>query len=284
MKKISAKIIKEKVHDLCIDANINIDPQVNSALKQAIKQETAATAKEILSIIVKNHELARQKEMPLCQDTGMALFFVDIGQDIHVVDGNINHAINEGVKSGYKSGYLRKSVVYDPAFQRKNTESNTPALIHYNIVPGDQLTITCAPKGGGAENMSRIQMMKPADGIPGIKNFVLESVKQAGGNPCPPLILGIGVGSNFEGAALLAKKALLRPLNSYHPEQEWADLEKQLLKEINELGIGPMGLGGKTTAIGVNILTAATHIASLPVAINFQCHCHRHKTIIIEGS
>ncbi len=284
MKKISAKTITEKIHDLCIDANINIDPQVNIALKQALKQETSAAAREILSIILENHELAKQKAMPLCQDTGTAVFFIDIGQNVQITDGEISAAVNAGVASGYQDGYLRKSMARDPVFLRKNSGDNTPALIHYNIVPGDQLRITFAPKGGGAENMSRIKMMKPADGLPGIRDFVLESVRIAGGNPCPPIILGIGIGGNFETAPLLAKKALLRPLTSSHSDKKWAEFEKELLTDINELGIGPMGFGGKTTAIGVNILTAPCHIATLPVAINFQCHCHRHKTIILDCS
>lgn len=282
MKQIDIKIIIETVKNLCIDANFHIDKDVKTSIIDHIRSEKSTIAKEILEIISQNQELAEKKQMPLCQDTGVAVFFVDIGQDIHVINGSITDAINEGVRQGYREGYLRKSMVDDPVFERINTKDNTPAIIHYNIVEGEKIKITFAPKGGGAENMSQIKMMKASDGIEGIEKFILESVITAGGNPCPPIILGIGIGGSFEQSSLLAKKALMIPLNQPNPDKKWADVELRLLTKINSLDIGPMGLGGDTTALAVKILTYPCHIASMPVAINFQCHCHRHKTIIIE--
>ena len=267
---------------LCIEANYYIDPDITKALKKNIVLEKFPTAQEILKIILQNHELAQKKQMPLCQDTGVAVFFIEIGQDVHITNGSLTDAINEGVRQGYLEGYLRKSMVSDPVIERINTMDNTPAVIHYNIVKGGQLKITMAPKGGGAENMSQIKMMKAADGLESIEKFVLDSVEKAGGNPCPPIVLGIGIGGNFERSAILAKKALLRPLGQKHFDNKWADFEMQLLEKINSLDIGPMGLGGKTTALAINIIYESCHIASMPVAVNFQCHCHRHKTIIIE--
>lgn len=282
LKEFDAKYIENIVKKICIDANFHIDTDVKEKIQTASFSENSSTGKEILEIISKNHDLAAEKQMPLCQDTGVAIFFVEMGQDIHIVNGSLTDAINEGVRKGYKEGYLRKSMVDDPVFERKNTKDNTPAIIYYNVVEGDQLKITFAPKGGGAENMSQIRMMKAADGIEGIEAFVLESVKSAGGNPCPPILLGIGIGGSFEQSALLAKKALMIPVNQSNPDPKWAEVEAGLLEKINNLNIGPMGLGGNTTALSVKILTTACHIASMPVAINFQCHCHRHKTIIIE--
>lgn len=265
-----------------MQANYCIDPEVSEKIYQARQSEESETGREILDIILENHSLAAIKKMPLCQDTGVAIFFLEIGQEIRFVNGNLTEAINEGVRQGYSEGYLRKSMVGDPVFQRINTDDNTPALIYTDIVEGDTLKITFTPKGGGAENMSRIKMMKPADGFEAIEQFVLESVKLAGGNPCPPIILGIGIGGSFEQSALLAKKALLVPLSQPNPDKIWREKEQILLDKINQLKIGPMGLGGTTTALAVKILTKPCHIASMPVALNFQCHCHRHQSSIIE--
>ena len=217
----------------------------------------------------------------MCQDTGIAVIFVELGQDVHISKGIFHEAINEGVRRGYTQGYLRKSVVEDPVFDRKNTKDNTPAIIHTDIILGDKIKITVASKGAGSENMSEIKMLKPADGLDGVKNFVVDRVKSSGGMPCPPIIVGVGIGGNFEQCAYLSKKALLRPLNIRNPDTRWDIVEKELLTRINQLGIGPMGLGGRTTALAVQILAMPCHIASLPVAVNLQCHAHRHKTAII---
>jgi fumarate hydratase subunit alpha len=282
LKTIDVKKITETVRNLCMQANYCIDPEVSEKIYQARQSEESETGREILDIILENHSLAAIEKMPLCQDTGVAIFFLEIGQEIRFVNGNLTEAINEGVRQGYSEGYLRKSMVDDPVFQRINTGDNTPALIYTDIVEGDTLKITFTPKGGGAENMSRIKMMKPADGFEAIEQFVLESVKLAGGNPCPPIILGIGIGGSFEQSALLAKKALLVPLSQPNPDKIWREKEQILLDKINQLKIGPMGLGGTTTALAVKILTKPCHIASMPVALNFQCHCHRHQSSIIE--
>ncbi|GFR36456.1 fumarate hydratase [Thermobrachium celere] len=236
--------------------------------------------KKILDILIKNSEIAENEKMPMCQDTGMAVVFMEIGQDVHIVGGNLEDAINEGVRQGYIEGYLRKSVVKDP-LDRVNTKDNTPAIIHYSIVPGDKIKITVAPKGFGSENMSRLKMLKPADGVEGVKKFVLETVKEAGPNPCPPIVVGVGIGGTFEKAAFLAKKALLRSVDEENKNPYYAQLEKELLEEINKLGIGPQGFGGLTTCLGVNIEVYATHIAGLPVAVNINCHATRHKEAVI---
>ena len=224
--------------------------------------------------------MAQEKQMPICQDTGMAFVYVTMGQEVHITGGSLNEAIQEGVRQGYTEGYLRKSVVGDPII-RENTKDNTPAVIHYSIVPGDKVIITMAPKGFGSENMSAIRMFKPSAGLQGIKDFILETVETAGPNPCPPMVVGVGIGGTFDKAALLAKKALMRPIDSENPDPFYADLEKEMLEKVNKLGIGPQGFGGKTTAIGLNIETMATHIAGMPCAININCHVTRHKTEVI---
>lgn len=264
------------VERLCIESNIKLPKDIRDHLCQALDEEESSLGKEVLKDIIKNTEIAESKNIPICQDTGFAVVFLKVGQDVHVVGGSLNDAINEGVRRGYINGYLRKSMVVDPFLSRKNTNDNTPAIIHMEIVPGDKINIIFAPKGGGSENMSALRMLKPADGVEGIKRFVLETVDRAGSNPCPPIIVGVGVGGTIEIATLIAKKSLLRPLGQHHPQPEIANLERELLKEVNKLGIGPQGFGGLVTALGVNIETYPTHIACLPVAINIQCHAARH--------
>ncbi|WP_286974920.1 fumarate hydratase [Acetomicrobium sp. UBA5826] len=269
------------VERLCIESNIKLPKDVKDNLCQALEEEESPLGKEVLKDIIKNTEIAERKNIPICQDTGFAVVFLKVGQDVHVVGGSLNDAINEGVRCGYTNGYLRKSMVVDPFLSRKNTNDNTPAIIHTEIVPGDKINIIFAPKGGGSENMSALRMLKPADGVEGIKRFVLETVDRAGSNPCPPIIVGVGVGGTIEIATLIAKKSLLRPLGQHHPQPEIANLERELLKEVNKLGIGPQGFGGLVTALGVNIETYPTHIACLPVAINIQCHVARHLEVEI---
>ncbi len=282
MNKISTKTITETVKQLCIDSNLYIGDDVVAKIKEFKQKEESPAAKNILDIILENHKIAAQEKMPLCQDTGIAIFFLELGQEVSIVDGYLVDAINEGVRQGYKDGYLRKSMVDDPIIDRKNTKDNTPAIIYTDIVPGDSLKITIAPKGGGAENMSEVKMMKAADGIEGVKEFIIDRVRRSGGNPCPPIIVGVGLGGSFEQSALLAKKSLLMSLTERNPIEKWAKVEDELLESINNLGIGPQGLGGRTTALAVNILSKPCHIASMPVAVNIQCHCHRHKTITIK--
>ena len=282
MKEIDVSRITEVVKKLCIDSNYFIGDDVVEKIKEFKEKEESPTAKEILELILKNHKLAAQEKMPLCQDTGVAIFFVELGQEVHLTGGDLSEAINEGVRQGYKQGFLRKSMVDDPVIDRKNTNDNTPALIYIDIVPGDSIKITIAPKGGGAENMSEVKMMKAADGIEGVKEFVIDRIKRSGGNPCPPVVVGVGLGGSFEHCALLAKKSLLRPLTENNEDPKWAKVEKELLKSINNLGIGPQGFGGRTTALAVNILAKPCHIASMPVAVNVQCHCHRHKSALIN--
>ncbi|KXG78780.1 L(+)-tartrate dehydratase subunit alpha [Fervidicola ferrireducens] len=281
MREIHVDQIISAVERLCIDANVKLPEDVKAALNRALEKETSPLGKEILSDIIKNYQIAEEKDLAICQDTGFAVFFVKLGQDVRIVGGNFSDAINEGVRRGYKNGYLRKSIVDDPLIYRKNTGDNTPAIIHLEMVPGDKIHITFAPKGGGSENMSALRMLKPADGVEGVKKFVLETVRQAGPNPCPPIVVGVGIGGTIEVATLIAKKALLRPIGEHHPMPEIAKLEKELLEEVNKLGIGPQGFGGKTTALAVNIETFPAHIASLPVAINIQCHVARHMEIEI---
>ena len=278
MKEINVSKITEVVKNMCIDANYYLTHDVKEKIESAYKQEKWPMAKEILEKILTNIDIAKKEEMPICQDTGMACVFVEIGQDVHIIGGNLKDAINEGIRQGYNEGFLRKSVVNDP-LDRINTMDNTPAIIYYNIVEGDKLKIKVAPKGFGSENMSQLKMLKPADGLEGIKDFVLKVVKEAGPNPCPPIVVGIGIGGTFDKAANLAKKALVRPLNEKNNNEFYANLEKELLKEVNELGIGPQGFGGKTTALAVNIETYPTHIAGLPVAVNINCHVTRHAEI-----
>ena len=279
MKTVNAQTITETIAHLCIDANRNLPKDVAAALHQAEETEPFAPAKDLLSLLTKNEQIARTTQMPICQDTGMACVFVELGTDVHI-DGSFEAAIHEGVRRGYTDGYLRKSIVADP-LRRGNTGDNTPAAITVHLVDGDGCTITVAPKGFGSENMSRIQMLKPADGVEGFRKFVLETVQLAGSNPCPPIVLGIGVGGSFDKVAYLAKKALLRPLDIPNPDPYYAQLEQELLAAINALGIGPQGFGGKTTAIGLNIETMPTHIAGMPCAVNINCHVTRHKTEVL---
>ena len=281
MREIKASKITQVVKDLVMDANFYLPEDVIETIKKAKAKEESKTGKDILDMILQNIEISKSEKMPLCQDTGVAVFFIELGQEVHIVDGNFIDAINEGVRQGYKEGYLRKSIVDDPVIDRINTKDNTPAVIYTDIIPGDKIKITFAPKGGGSENMSTVKMMKAADGIEGVKDFVVEFVKNAGGNPCPPTILGIGLGGTFEKAAQIAKKALLRPIGSRNPDPKFADVEKELLERINKTGVGPMGLGGRNTALDVHIETHPCHFATMPVAINIQCHCARHKEAVI---
>ena len=279
MRIIEAKTISRKISEMAKDANYNLSSDIINSFKIARKKENSELAKEILSQLIENAEIASKDQIPICQDTGFGVVFLEIGNELHI-KGDIYEAVNEGIRKGYKEGYLRKSIVKDP-IKRTNTNDNTPAVIHTKFVEGDKLKIIFAPKGGGSENMSKIKMLKPADGIEGIKNFVLQTVKEAGANPCPPIIVGVGIGGTFEKVAYLAKKALIRDINDSHPEKHIANLEKELLSEINELGIGPQGFGGKTTALAVKVEKFPCHIASLPVAVNINCHASRHKEIII---
>ncbi|MFP4458932.1 MAG: fumarate hydratase [Candidatus Zixiibacteriota bacterium] len=281
MRKIHVDEIIPVVRKLCMDANFYIGEDVLEKLKDFKSKEESDTAKEVIDIILENDQLAKDLKMPLCQDTGVAVVFVEVGQDVHITGGDFTEAINEGVRQGYKDGYLRKSIVDDPIIDRKNTTDNTPALIYTDIVPGDKIKITIAPKGGGSENMSEVKMMKAADGIEGVIDFVVDRVKRSGGNPCPPIVVGVGLGGNFEQSALLAKKSLLRDLDKPNPDPKWDKVEKEILERINKLGIGPQGLGGRTTALGVMIKAKPCHIASMPVAVNIQCHAARHKSAII---
>ncbi len=280
MRKIKAEEITKEVAELFRAANYELDEELPGLIKEFIDKESNPLAKDILEKLLVNAELALEKRKPLCQDTGVAVVFVELGQELQI-EGNLKEAIESGVELSYKDNYFRKSMVSDPCFGRENTHNNLPAIIHYNIVLGDKLKITVAPKGGGSENMSLIAMMKPSDGIDGIKKLVLDTIIEAGGNPCPPVIIGIGVGGNFETSALLAKKALMRPLSSHNPDSNWANLETELLEIVNSSNVGPQGLGGDTTAFKVLIETMPCHIASLPVAINIQCHAHRHKSITL---
>ncbi|WP_326910527.1 fumarate hydratase [Sedimentibacter sp. MB31-C6] len=280
MRNISSINITKAIKELCIEANYYIPEDVITKIEEAKKSEPWSMAKDILDKILTNIEIAKNEDVPVCQDTGMACVFIEIGQDVHIIDGLLEDAINEGVRQGYNEGYLRKSVVEDPLI-RVNTKDNTPAIIYYDIVPGDKLKITVAPKGFGSENMSQIKMLKPSDGIEGVKDFVLNVVKEAGPNPCPPTVVGIGIGGTFDKAAYLAKKALIRPLTEQNSEEFYANLENEILEKINNLGIGPQGFGGKTTALKVNIETYPTHIAGLPVAVNINCHVTRHKSILL---
>ncbi|CAM2077571.1 fumarate hydratase [Clostridium saudiense] len=276
MREIHISEIISTVRDLCIESNYYLSSDVKEALCNAKENETWTLAENVLDQIILNSNIAKEEDMPICQDTGMACVFVEVGQEVHIVGGLLQDAINEGVRRGYQEGFLRKSVVKDP-INRVNTKDNTPAIIYYDIVPGDKIKITVAPKGFGSENMSRIKMLKPSDGLQGVKDFIIETVKLAGPNPCPPIVIGVGIGGTFDKAAYLAKKALIRPLNKRNDEKFYSDLEEELLEIINKLGIGPQGFGGKTTALGLNIETYPTHIAGLPVAVNINCHATRHK-------
>ena len=280
MREINVSQITDVVERLCIEANTHLPGDVKDAICKCRATEDWDVAKGVLDKIIENYEIADANEVPICQDTGMACVFLEIGQDVHLVGGNLAEAVDEGVRRGYTNGYLRKSVVADPVL-RGNTGDNTPAMLYTEIVPGDQIKITVGPKGFGSENMSQIRMFKPSAGLQGIKDFILEAVETAGPNPCPPMVIGVGIGGTFDKAALLAKKALMRPIDSENPNPFYADLEKEMLEKVNELGIGPQGFGGKTTAIGLNIETMATHIAGMPCAININCHVTRHKSEVI---
>ncbi|SHK25413.1 fumarate hydratase [Paramaledivibacter caminithermalis] len=280
MRKLHVKEITQAVKEMCISANYNLGKDVIDAFEKAKENEESPVGKEIIENLIKNAQIARYNQMPMCQDTGMAVLFVELGQEVQLLDGNITDAINEGVRQGYSEGYLRKSVVSDPLI-RKNTGDNTPAIIYYDIVPGDKVKITIAPKGFGSENMSKTKMLKPSDGIKGVEDFVVEVVSQAGPNPCPPIVVGVGIGGTLDKAANMAKKALIRPIGEHNELQHINEMEKRLLERINNLGIGPQGLGGITTALAVNIEVFATHIAGLPVAVNINCHASRHEERII---
>ena len=280
MRVIAAEEITRNVREMCIEANVNLSEDMEKAVRDSVESEDSPLGKQILGQLCENLDIAKENDIPICQDTGMAVFFVNVGQDVHIEGMNITDAINEGVRQGYTDGYLRKSVVKDPLI-RENTKDNTPAIIHYDIVPGDKIEITIAPKGFGSENMSALKMLKPADGVEGVKNFVLETVEKAGANPCPPIIVGVGIGGSFDKAAYLAKHALLRPIDQPNPDEYYAAMERELLERINALGIGPQGFGGRTTALGVNIETMPTHVAGLPVAVNVSCHVTRRAKSVL---
>ena len=280
MREINVAQITEVVARLCIEANTHLPEDVKCAIKTCRTCEDGEIACGVLDRIIENFEIADAENVPICQDTGMACVFLEIGQDVHLVGGNLAEAVDEGVRRGYECGYLRKSVVKDP-IRRGNTGDNTPAMLYTEIVPGEQVKITLGPKGFGSENMSAIRMFKPSAGLQGIKDFILEVVETAGPNPCPPMVVGVGIGGTFDKAALLAKKALMRPVDSVNADPFYAELEEEMLEKINALGIGPQGFGGRTTALGVNIETLPTHIAGMPCAVNINCHVTRHKTEVI---
>ena len=280
MREVNVSIITDNIKEMCIEANHFLTDDMKNVFENAVKNEESALGKQVLGQLEENLKIAGEDMIPICQDTGMAVVFINVGQDVHLTGGDITDAINEGVRRGYVDGYLRKSVVKDPIY-RENTKDNTPAVIHFNIVPGDRVDITVAPKGFGSENMSRVFMLKPADGIEGVKEAILTAVKDAGPNACPPLGDGVGSGGTFEKCAYLAKKALTRDLNEESPVEYVRDLEKEMLEKINKLGIGPGGLGGTQTALAINIETYPTHIAGLPVAVNICCHVNRHSHRVI---
>lgn len=280
MREVNVSIITDNIKEMCIEANHFLTDDMKNVFEKAVKNEESALGKQVLGQLEENLKIAGEDMIPICQDTGMAVVFINVGQDVHLTGGDITDAINEGVRRGYVDGYLRKSVVKDPIY-RENTKDNTPAVIHFNIVPGDKVDITVAPKGFGSENMSRVFMLKPADGIEGVKEAILTAVKDAGPNACPPMVVGVGIGGTFEKCAYLAKKALTRNLNEESPVEYVRDLEKEMLEKINKLGIGPGGLGGTQTALAINIETYPTHIAGLPVAVNICCHVNRHSHRVI---
>lgn len=280
VRTIPVSQVRDAVARLFISANRSLNPDISRALKQAREREPYAPAREMLSILQKNERIAREEQMPICQDTGMAVVFLEIGQDAHLTGGSLEQAVQDGVAKGYTEGMLRKSVVRDP-LRRVNTGDNTPAVIHTRVVPGNQVKITAAPKGFGSENMSRLKMLVPAQGRQGVVDFVLETVKEAGPNPCPPMVIGVGIGGTFEKCAVLAKEALLLPVGSCNPDPFYAMLENELMEAVNGLGIGPQGFGGKTTALGIHVLSYPTHIAGLPVAVNISCHVTRHAEAVL---
>jgi fumarate hydratase subunit alpha len=280
LRQVEALTITNLVAEMCQEANIFLGDDVVNALKKALMQEESPSGKEVLKQLIENLEIARNEQIPVCQDTGFAVFFVEWGQEVHLTGGSLEDAINEGVRKGYREGYLRKSIVADP-LERVNTGDNTPAVIYTSLVPGDKVKITFAPKGGGSENMSTVKMLKPSDGVDGVVDFVVNHVKESGPNPCPPIVVGVGIGGTFDKVAVMAKKALVRPLGQPHPEPFYADLEQRILKEINDLGIGPQGFGGRVTALAVHIETFPAHIASLAAAVNINCHVARHVERVI---
>lgn len=280
MREINVNTLTDVIERLCIEANEHLPEDVKCAIRECRACEDGEIAQGVLDNIIENFEIADRECVPICQDTGMACVFLEIGQDVHLVGGSLTDAVNEGVRRGYKNGYLRKSVVGDPV-RRGNTGDNTPAMIYTEIVDGEQIKVTLGPKGFGSENMSAIRMFKPSAGLQGIKDFIIETVEAAGPNPCPPMVVGVGIGGTFDKAALLAKKAIMRPLNTSHPDPYYADLEKEMLEKINKLGIGPQGFGGRTTALAVHIETAPCHMASLPVAVNINCHVTRHESEVL---
>lgn len=279
MKEIDSKVITKEVKKLCIEGNIYLGDDVIKSFKENLEKEKSDLGKDILSILIENAQIAKETHIPLCQDTGMAVFFVEIGQEVIIKGDTITDAINKGVNEGYTEGYLRKSVV--SPITRINTKDNTPAIIHYEMVKGDKIKIQYAPKGFGSENMSQLKMLKPSDGIEGVKEFIVKTVSEAGPNPCPPIVVGVGIGGTVDKCAQIAKKALFRDIGTHSEDEMIADLEKEMIKKINDLGIGPQGLGGNTTALAVNIETFPTHIAGLPVVVNINCHSARHKQVII---
>ena len=280
MRELPVSAIIHAVARLCIDANTNLPPDVRRAIADFQNREDWPVARTVLDKIVENYQIAAGEQVPICQDTGMACVFLEIGQDVHLTGGDLREAVDEGVRRGYETGFLRKSVVADPV-RRGNTGDNTPAMLYTEIVPGEQVKITVVPKGFGSENMSAIRMFKPSAGLQGIKDFILETVEAAGPNPCPPMVIGVGIGGTFDKAALLAKKALMRPLDEPNPDPFYAELEGEMLEKVNALGIGPQGFGGLTTAIGLNIETLPTHIAGMPCAINISCHVTRHASEVL---
>lgn len=281
MKEISYEKIVEEVKTMCMESNYNLGEDVYSAFKQALQTERSETGKEVLTQLIDNADIAKAERVPMCQDTGTAVFMVEVGQDCHITGGRLIDAINEGVEKGYNDGYLRNSMVYNP-MNRKNTGNNTPAIVHIDLVGGEELTLHMTAKGGGAENMSALKMLKPSDGMEGVKEYILSIVKEAGPNACPPLVVGIGIGGNFERCAFLAKKSLFRPLGVRHEDPAVAELELELMEQINRLGIGPQGMGGSTTALDVKVELESCHIAALPVAVNLNCHASRHQTIVMK--
>jgi fumarate hydratase subunit alpha len=280
MKEIDAGLVTSEIRRLVMEANYHLPKDVADALRKSKENEKWLLATDTLGRIIENAEIADTENVPMCQDTGMAVVFVEIGQEVHITGGGLDDAINQGIREGYREGLLRKSVVGDP-LARKNTGDNTPGIIHYSIVPGDKLRIMVAPKGFGSENMSRLKMLKPSDGLQGVKDFVIETVELAGPNACPPLVVGVGIGGSFDKVTYIAKKALMRSLDECNPDPFYCDLENELLEKINSLGIGPQGFGGRTTALKVAIETFPTHIAGLPVAVNINCHATRHKEVIL---
>jgi len=281
MRKVKVSQIKNKVKELFLKANYHIDQELMDLLQKSLKEETSPIGKSVLQMIIKNNKIASSEEIAICQDTGLAVLFIELGQDVQITDGDFTEAINQGVREAYQEGYLRKSVVDDPVFERKNTKTNTPAIIYTNIVPGDQIKFMVMPKGFGSENMSALSMLKPADGPEGIVNFIVENVRKAGPNPCPPTIIGVGIGGTTDKAMVIAKKAIARKIGEHNQNEKYAVMEKEALEKINNLGIGPAGLGGRTTSLAVNIDYLPTHIAGMPVAINVCCHAARHAEGIL---